>query len=1337
MPGVPVIATFYSYKGGVGRSMAMANVAYDLASRGLRVLAIDFDLEAPGLERYFRVPLDTVYATRGVIDCIESYKRALSGTGSIDSEAEFRQLQAQYICEIARFGAHGALDLMPAGRRLSDVDKRAYALAVRTFDWQDFYFNWEGEAFFEWLRRTLVGHAGSPGLYDVVLADSRTGVTEMGGVCACQLADVVVMFSAANHQNIEGTRELAQDLDSPAVKTLRRNRPPLSIIVAPARVEQRAPDRLPDFVRRFDAAFDVYQPSAFEPVGLRFHELALPYVPEFAFEEQVTDHASSEGRVLIDRFRRLADALLLLSGGQGLQEARAEAERHLRARDGTAARGPQRAYEATQRYAGVDAYLSCSAIGRAQVERIARALAAAPWRLRCQIGDAALYGSSRDLPQGTAEMLNHAQSLVLFVGAEGVLPWQREELKVGRGVPRPPRVVQVLLEGASDDAFELAFGSALRDSPLIDLRRASDDPNGLALLAAALRRTDADSSAHTAAPDEATACPFPGARAYGESDAAAFGGRGGPLDGLLALVASQRRVVLRGPSGAGKTSLVLAGLFPALRQAHQAATLTYLDLEGQRESGPGWRERVPDTPEALVVFDHVDSATENDLGAIGALWQRDDGPRLMLVWRAAPLAAAENEIARRWKSEAAAAAASHAHPLHKRCAFGAAVDGFVAAVSKAPVLELQPLDDTELRTAFEAALARAGRRAEGGLLERLFTDIGQDPSMAAVQRMIAALWSEQRRGFLTNDAYDRLGGIDGVIDEAYALVVGTMAAADRDVRDLLLPRLLRAAPDSVQRRTMSWARECSMPAAGGRAAVVAEVLAREGLLRVTRVKDDVQLAPAHVSRDARAFDAMRERTAAWREAVLRIAGAYARWVAGEDIDDVESAIEEAPLETLAPRLSLGELAFAAAVQRRGKLARTARNTVYAVVALLLGLGFVWNRHTAAQAEADQGAKRDLAITAAQAQQGFSLQVPGPSARADSAPAPTTRTRVVVHRTGSDEADLATARSLASVLAMDRFAVDERIREVAAAQVCGDVRFHHPQDREAAQHALDALNKRLAANGDVRRLDLNDRSNTRAAQPSNEGTLEVWLPPLTGADIERTDRFGTWRLVSAGCAVVGSDEKGRETLRKGLNAPELAFYNTELALHKVWLRAYYIGRTEVTMAQFDAYQRECVKFTSEACSPWRPRFVDPKTEPDRPAVWVSWRQADAYCRWAGGRLPTDLEWEKAARGPDGRFWPWGNKPDDKLFQGNASTPGKPIAVGSFKAGDSPYDVSDMAGNVWEMTADLWRPGDTGHSIRGGSYLNTLMESRASVRWAANAEAAGADFLGFRCVRDVER
>jgi formylglycine-generating enzyme required for sulfatase activity len=155
-----------------------------------------------------------------------------------------------------------------------------------------------------------------------------------------------------------------------------------------------------------------------------------------------------------------------------------------------------------------------------------------------------------------------------------------------------------------------------------------------------------------------------------------------------------------------------------------------------------------------------------------------------------------------------------------------------------------------------------------------------------------------------------------------------------------------------------------------------------------------------------------------------------------------------------------------------------------------------------------------------------------------------------------------------------------------------------------------------------------------------------------------------------------------------------------------------------------------------------------TDAERPVVHVTWVGADAYCRWTGGRLPTEAEWEKAARGTDGRLYPWGNEPPNSGLLNYNKNVGVPTDVGSYPKGISPYGVFDMAGNVNEWTSDYYQsdyyaeaPGQNPKGPASGDLLVTRGGShpalidlwiQATFRRGAG-QTEGLVDTGFRCAR----
>jgi formylglycine-generating enzyme required for sulfatase activity len=182
--------------------------------------------------------------------------------------------------------------------------------------------------------------------------------------------------------------------------------------------------------------------------------------------------------------------------------------------------------------------------------------------------------------------------------------------------------------------------------------------------------------------------------------------------------------------------------------------------------------------------------------------------------------------------------------------------------------------------------------------------------------------------------------------------------------------------------------------------------------------------------------------------------------------------------------------------------------------------------------------------------------------------------------------------------------------------------------------------------------------------------------------------------------------------------------------RVDVHEFWIDKALVTNAE---YARFVAATGHKPPSHWRGK-VPLQELAEHPVIQVSWHDAVAYGEWAGKRLPTEEEWEKAARGTDGRIYPWGDEPPDEgrcNFGGNV---GSTTPVGRYSPqGDSPYGCSDMAGNVWEWTASDY---DAGRKVlRGGSWDNEPLHVRAAYR-IANTPGSRGNVMGFRCVRSSE-
>jgi hypothetical protein len=193
MVGQGHIITFYSYKGGVGRSMALANTAWLLASNGHRVLAVDWDLEAPGLPHFFKPFLDArmLASSLGLVDLFIDHignARALSrAVPSIEVPARQRGLDLSR-CLIPldwEFPAGGAIDLLSAGK-----PDPTYPQHVAELNWDDLYLRFNGKELIQSFADQFRAR------YDYTLVDSRTGINDSSGICTIQIPDTLVICFA-------------------------------------------------------------------------------------------------------------------------------------------------------------------------------------------------------------------------------------------------------------------------------------------------------------------------------------------------------------------------------------------------------------------------------------------------------------------------------------------------------------------------------------------------------------------------------------------------------------------------------------------------------------------------------------------------------------------------------------------------------------------------------------------------------------------------------------------------------------------------------------------------------------------------------------------------------------------------------------------------------------------------------------------------------------------------------------------------------------------------------------------------------------------------------------
>ncbi|HKT03236.1 MAG TPA: AAA family ATPase, partial [Rugosimonospora sp.] len=299
------IITFYSYKGGVGRTMAVANLAWILASSGKRVLTVDWDLESPGLHRYFHPFLvdKQLRDSPGVIDGVRDYARTTTRPGGEPVSRDLDPAEIARAAQIQRYASSlegfefpggGLIDFVPAGRQNS-----AYSRIVSTFDWADFYDRLGGGLFLDAFAEDMRRH------YDFVLIDSRTGLSDNAGICTVQLPDAVVVCFTMSTQSIDGAVAVA--------KSIRSQRDGIRLYPVPMRVEDGELvklERSRDYARqKFASLVDAL---GYADSDKYWGLVEIPYKRFYAYEEVLAtfgDRHLQEGSLLA-AYERLAGELV-------------------------------------------------------------------------------------------------------------------------------------------------------------------------------------------------------------------------------------------------------------------------------------------------------------------------------------------------------------------------------------------------------------------------------------------------------------------------------------------------------------------------------------------------------------------------------------------------------------------------------------------------------------------------------------------------------------------------------------------------------------------------------------------------------------------------------------------------------------------------------------------------------------------------------------------------------------------------------------------------------------------------------------------------------------------
>ena len=812
--------TFYSYKGGTGRSMALANVAWVLACSGRRVLVIDWDLEDPGLHRYFAPFLSDkdLTETEGLIDFVWDFTTEVMTPGTKEADdkkwfiplADFRRYAVSLEYD---FPSNGAIDFVPAGRHGGD-----YADRVGSFDWKKFYEKMGGGVFLETARNCAREN------YDYILIDSRTGVSDISGICTTHLPDLLIVCFTANNQSIKGTAAVAESVREQWASDPNRGGMSPRIYPLLTRVDGFERDRLD---RRRELARAEFAKLLSGSEGL----MELPYIPVYSYEETLAvfrDRPEDKEASLLPGIERLTalitDHAITRLGSPPKDVQRRRVLARFEGRDGTDFESVNKAIEAS-RY---DVFISHTSSDKPAVEEIV---------LRLVEKGLLVFFDRQQFTEGTDWLtkveaaLAASSTVAIFIGPSGLGHWQSKELQIAlerrsAGHTGMNRIVPVFLPGAEPDTVRLPL--ILRALNWVDFRKSLDEPAAFERLVANIRGT-----VPTRGAEESAENPYRGLKRFDEDSSRFFFGRELLVDQLLttlrqALQQDERLLSVIGASGSGKSSLLRAGLIPRLR-------------EGALEGSDQWPIAIcvpgSNPLESLTQAVLATNATPSNCTANDSLTEAKNSARESLTD-----ASTLDRLARHVLGESAPGKrlvvfvdqfeeivtladretrdAFVGNLLHSAQIIGGPVIILIAlradcygeclrhpslatAILKHQSL-VGPLTDDELRQAIERPAQIVGCELEAGLVELLINDAkGQPGALPLLQAVMAELWERRNGRRLTVEAYQSIGGLTSVLSRRASEVLDGFDEKDRSLCRWIFLRLVKVGEGTDDTRSRS------------------------------------------------------------------------------------------------------------------------------------------------------------------------------------------------------------------------------------------------------------------------------------------------------------------------------------------------------------------------------------------------------------------------------------------------------------------------------------------------------------------------------------------------------